>query len=198
MSAASVKNFGKISFANLHPASAKSSRVGQANSKRANTRCELVLRRELWRRGIRYRLHQSNLPGHPDIVFLKQRVVVFCDGDFWHGRDLEKRLARLAQGHNPIYWMQKVRRNVERDQQQTKALKSLGWVMLRFWETEILAQAAAIADRIVTVLVEQTEPNTLANTYRPGSKIPRVSKCRHPRKARSQTQRQHGALRDEF
>jgi DNA mismatch endonuclease (patch repair protein) len=59
----------------------------------------MTLRRELWRRGLRYRLHHHGLPGRPDIVFPKQNVVVFCDGDFWHGRDLEARVTKLTRGH---------------------------------------------------------------------------------------------------
>src|SRR5271166_5592080 len=101
------------SFKGLHPASVKASAAARGASAKTNTRCELVLRRELWRRGLRYRLHPPGLPGRPDIVFTKQRVVVFCDGDFWHGRDLEKRLADLAAGHNATYWLAKVQRNVE-------------------------------------------------------------------------------------
>jgi DNA mismatch endonuclease Vsr len=64
-----------------------------------------ALRRELWRRGLRYRLHHPGLPGRPDIVFTRPRVVVFCDEDFWYGRDLSKRLAALAAGHNAAYWL---------------------------------------------------------------------------------------------
>ncbi|WP_348652882.1 hypothetical protein [Polyangium sp. y55x31] len=84
------------SFACLHPASENASTAARAASAKRNTRCELALRRELWRRGLRYRLHLPGLPGRPDIVFTKHRVVVFCDGDFWHGRHLEARLAKLG------------------------------------------------------------------------------------------------------
>lgn len=124
-----------------------------------DTRCELVLRRELWRRGLRYRLHHGSLPGRPDIVFPSQRVVIFCDGDFWHGRDIDVRLAKLARGHNAIYWVAKVRRNIERDRRQTSALEMAGWVVLRFWETDLLRDTCKIADRIVSVLTEHTVKN---------------------------------------
>jgi DNA mismatch endonuclease (patch repair protein) len=113
----------------------------------------LVLRRELWQRGLRYRLHYPGLPGRPDIVFTKQRVVVFCDGDFWHGRDLNRRLARLAGGHNAKYWLAKIQRNVDRDLRQTEGLKALGWTVLRFWETDVLRGTSYVADQIIAVLM---------------------------------------------
>ena len=140
------------SFDRLRPASEKASAAARGASTKANTRCELVLRRELWRRGLRYRLHHPGLPGRPDIVFIKHRVVVFCDGDFWHGRDLNSRLAKLAGGHNATYWLAKLERNVERDRRQTGALEASGWMVLRFWETDVLCQVGNVADQIIIVL----------------------------------------------
>jgi DNA mismatch endonuclease (patch repair protein) len=145
------------SFKDLSPASAKASAIARAASVKANTRCELAVRRELWRRGLRYRLHPSNLPGRPDIVFTKSRIAIFCDGDFWHGRHLAARMARLSVGHNAEYWLAKVQRNVERDREQSDALKALGWHVLRFWETDILRDAGRIADQIISVLAISTE-----------------------------------------
>ena len=105
---------------------------------KSGTKCELLLRKALWRAGIRYRLHGRGLPGRPDLVFGSKRLVVFCDGDFWHGRDLEARLAKLANGHNAPYWMSKIRRNVERDHDQMLELNRAGWAVLRIWEGDIL------------------------------------------------------------
>jgi DNA mismatch endonuclease (patch repair protein) len=121
---------------------------------KSDTRCELALRRELWRRGLRYRLQPPGLPGRPDIVFYGCRVAVFCDGDFWHGRDLETRLAKLARGHNAGYWVAKVTRNLERDREITFALEAAGWVVLRLWETDVLKDPAKIADRIQATIAE--------------------------------------------
>jgi DNA mismatch endonuclease (patch repair protein) len=78
--------------------------------------------------------------------------VIFCDGDFWHGRDLQQRLEKLARGHNAAYWIAKVRRNVERDRQNTLALSAAGWNVLRFWETEVLHETTSVADRIEALL----------------------------------------------
>jgi DNA mismatch endonuclease (patch repair protein) len=157
--AASLKTFPPLTFKGLAPASARSSAAARGASRKVDTRCELVLRRELWRRGLRYRLHHSGLPGRPDIVFPSYKVVVFCDGDFWHGRDIEARLAKLVQGHNAAYWVAKVQRNIERDQRQTHDLEMEGWAVLRFWETDLLREASKIADRVVAVLVERSVNN---------------------------------------
>src|SRR5215469_10089649 len=124
------------SFQGLQSASAFASAAARGASRKVNTRCELLLRRALWQRGLRYRLHHPGLPGRPDIVFRKHGLVVFCDGDFWHGRDLETRLTKLTRGHNAAYWVAKVKANVERDLRHTRTLKDLGWVVLRVWETD--------------------------------------------------------------
>ena len=140
------------SFTGLRPASERASAAARGASLRKNTRCELALRRELWRRGFRYRIHVPGLPGRPDIVFPRDRLVVFCDGDFWHGRDLERRLAMLSQGHNSAYWVAKVRRNAERDRENDRALEAAGWKVLRFWETDVLAHSDKIADEVIAAL----------------------------------------------
>jgi len=142
------------SFTGLLPASESASTAARGASTKTNTRCELALRRELWRRGLRYRLHAPGLPGRPDIVFRRHRLVIFCDGDFWHGRNLEHRLAKLARGHNAAYWVAKVRRNVERDHRNTSELDAAGWTVLRFWETDVLRETRTVADRIEEVLVK--------------------------------------------
>jgi DNA mismatch endonuclease (patch repair protein) len=144
------------SFKGLRPASWSASAAARGTSAKMNTRCELMLRRELWQRGIRFRIHKTGLPGRPDIVFHKRRLAVFCDGDFWHGRDLTGRLARLAKGHNSEYWVAKIRKNAERDRLQTRALEAMGWKVLRFWETDVYQQASSIADQIAAALNQLT------------------------------------------
>jgi DNA mismatch endonuclease (patch repair protein) len=89
-----------------------------------NTKPELALRKALWGKGLRYRLHDRNLPGKPDIVFPKARVAVFVDGDFWHGNQWRKRGKRaLAEqfggSEHSDYWQQKIGRNMDRDAART-------------------------------------------------------------------------------
>ncbi len=140
------------SFSNLHAASNRASAAARGASIKTGTRCELVLRRELWRMGLRYRLAIRGLPGKPDLVFPRQRVVVFCDGDFWHGRNLESRLERLKRGHNASYWVAKIRRNVHRDLAVTEQLQADGWRVVRVWETDVLRDAAHVACYIKDLL----------------------------------------------
>jgi DNA mismatch endonuclease, patch repair protein len=86
------------------------------------------------------------------VVFVGPRVVVFCDGDFWHGRDLAVRIKKLEAGHNAPYWVAKIRTNVERDGRQTSLLEGAGWLVLRFWESDIRRDAAVIAARVAAVV----------------------------------------------
>ena len=125
---------------------------------RANTKPELVLRRKLWSRGLRYRLHARDLPGRPDIVFRSRQVAVFCDGDFWHGKDWEHRRRKLEAGANSAYWTAKIEANMRRDREKTGALERQGWMVLRFWESDILKYTDAIADQIASALNRRAEP----------------------------------------
>lgn len=145
------------SFRGLSSASANASRVARGSSKKADTKCELFLRRALWSRGLRYRLDPAGLPGKPDFVFKRRRVAVFCDGDFWHGRDLDDRLARLAQGHNAPYWVAKIRSNTERDRVNTARLESAGWRVMRLWETDILRDPAGAAARVAALVEDDVD-----------------------------------------
>lgn len=140
-------------FSDFKPASESASRIKQRNRSR-DTKAEVLLRKELWRLGLRYRLHAPDLPGKPDIVFRRARVVVFCDGDFWHGRGWRMRREKLSRGTNAPYWMAKIGANVARDRRHTRALQQAGWVVVRLWETDVLRDAVKAAKIVVTALAE--------------------------------------------
>ena len=140
------------SYKNLKPASAKASRAARGSSRKKDTKPEVALRKILWARGYRYRKTVTSLPGRPDIVFAGAKVAVFCDGDFWHGRDWRKRRRKLLRGHNPDYWVAKIKRNMERDRGTTRVLEEAGWQVLRFWESDILSNPEHIADRVIDAL----------------------------------------------
>jgi DNA mismatch endonuclease, patch repair protein len=144
----------QASYKGLRAASQEASARASASSLKSGTRCELVLRRELTKRGLRYRVDVASLPGRPDIVFHKARLVVFCDGDFWHGRDLRRRLARLQAGHNAGYWMAKIQRNVDRDRAQVRSLRADGWTVVRLWESDIHRDVGRAADKVLKVLIK--------------------------------------------
>jgi DNA mismatch endonuclease (patch repair protein) len=136
------------SFKDFLPASLESSKQ-KSKLKRKDTKCELLLRSVLWRRGFRFRKNVRSLPGAPDIVFARSKVVVFCDGDFWHGRKWAARQASLGRGHNAEYWIKKIEANIARDLRHTQALQDLGWTVFRLWETDILKDVEAAADSVV-------------------------------------------------
>lgn len=122
-----------------------------------NTTCELLLRRELSRLGLRYRLNVlrfggKKLPGRPDLVFGKRRLVVFVDGDFWHGRILLKdgrsALAQQFAVEKRRYWVRKIAGNASRDRKHTLSLRREGWRVIRVWESAVLKDPSRIARRI--------------------------------------------------
>ena len=106
------------------------------------TKPELLLRKALWSQKLRYRVNYKKLPGKPDIVFTKYQIAVFCDGDFWHGHNWAIRglnsLEEELEGYSD-FWRQKILRNIERDNEVNSRLHSLGWTVVRFWESEIYA-----------------------------------------------------------
>lgn len=112
----------------------------------------MALRRELWGRGRRYRLHFSGLMGNPDLVFIGPRVVVFVDGDFWHGRTLveegREAWAAVFRGQRKTWWLNKLSRTVERDREVTRTLESQGWRVIRLWESQVLRDVQGSADLV--------------------------------------------------
>jgi DNA mismatch endonuclease, patch repair protein len=146
------------SFKDLKPVSETSSRIKKAN-KRKDTLHEVELRRQLWKLGLRYRKNVEIIPGKPDIVFLKSKVAIFCDGDFWHGREWDTLRLKLKKGANGDYWIAKIQSNIERDLQINTILSEAGWLVLRFWETDLKKDPARYAKEIKEIV-----------TYRSGLK----------------------------
>ena len=103
--------------------------------KSRNTSIEVTLRRALWREGIRYRKNYRKLPGTPDIAITKHQIAVFCDGEFWHGKDWAISKPRLRT--NREFWVEKIEKNMGRDRKNEWELGRLGWTVIRFWGMEI-------------------------------------------------------------
>ena len=101
-----------------------------------DTKVEIMLRKALWHKGLRYRKNYKGLPGKPDIVFTKQKIAVFVDGDFWHARGHQERPGEQVDT-NKSYWRKKLAGNVERDRFVNDALLEQGWLVLRFWESDV-------------------------------------------------------------
>lgn len=100
-----------------------------------DTKAELLLRKALWARGFRYRKNYKDLPGKPDIVLTKFKIAIFCDGDFWHGRGLEHPGEQVST--NREFWIKKLGNNIKRDKEVNEKLTEAGWIVLRFWESNI-------------------------------------------------------------
>lgn len=118
-----------------------------------DTSIEIMLRKELWHMGLRYRKNYAGLPGKPDIVFLGRKVAVFCDSRFWHGYDWENRKHSI--GTNREYWIPKIERNMERDAEVNAELKTLGYTVIRFWDFEIKEDAKKCAGIVYKALRKQ-------------------------------------------
>lgn len=104
--------------------------------KAKDTKPEILLRKALWHKGIRYRKNYAKLPGRPDIALIRQHIAIFVDGDFWHAKGHQEHPGEQIRSHKD-YWIPKLTRNVERDKEVTDALTELGWVVLRFWESNV-------------------------------------------------------------
>ena len=118
--------------------------------KSKDTSIEVSLRRVLWKKGYRYRKNYSALPGKPDIVLIKYRIAIFCDGELFHGKNWEILKPRLLKGTNPDFWVKKIERNMKRDDENDKKLLFLGWTVIHFWGNDILKNT----DQCVKVIEE--------------------------------------------
>lgn len=107
------------------------------NIKSKDTEIELILRRALWKKGFRYRKNYDLLPGKPDIVLTKYKIAIFCDGEFFHGKDWEKLRCKLENSNNSEYWIKKISKNIERDNDIDKQLSAMGWTVIHFWGEDI-------------------------------------------------------------
>ncbi|WP_267897865.1 very short patch repair endonuclease [[Ruminococcus] lactaris] len=107
------------------------------NIRGKDTKIEVILRKALWNKGYRYRKNYKKLPGRPDIVLTKYKIAIFCDGEFFHGKDWEILKPRLEKSNNSEFWISKISGNRERDNEINKKLLFMGWTVIRFWGNDI-------------------------------------------------------------
>jgi len=105
--------------------------------KSSDTNIEILFRKALWEKGYRYRKNVKNLPGKPDIVINKYRIAIFCDGEFFHGKDWDALHEKLKSSNNGEFWIKKISRNIEHDNEVDKKLTYMGYTVLRFWGNDI-------------------------------------------------------------
>ena len=118
------------------------------------------MRKSLWKKGIRYRKNYAALPGKPDIALTKYKIAIFCDGEFFHGKDWDELRVRLLKSDNGNFWIEKIERNMKRDDEVNKALLILGWTVLRFWGTDIKKHT----DECIRAVEESIAENVLEGT----------------------------------
>lgn len=102
-----------------------------------DTSIEIILRKALWKKGYRYRKNYKDLPGAPDIVLTKYKIAIFCDGEFFHGKNWEELRDHLKNSNNSQFWINKIARNIDRDEENNKKLLAMGWTVLHFWGNDI-------------------------------------------------------------
>ena len=131
------------------------------NIRSKDTSIELILRRALWEKGYRYRKNYKALPGKPDIALTKYKIAIFCDSEFFHGKDWEVLKPRLERGSNSEYWIKKISRNQERDIEVDKQLLFMGWTVIRFWGKEIKNNTKCCIRVIEEVIFENKIENNI-------------------------------------
>ncbi len=112
-----------------------------------NTKPELAFRKALWEAGYRYRIDYKKLIGKPDVALKKYRTVVFIDGEFWHGYNWEERKQKIKS--NREFWIPKIERNMQRDEEVNNELKALGYTVFRFWESEVKKDLNRCLDKVL-------------------------------------------------
>ncbi|WP_316738522.1 very short patch repair endonuclease [Pedobacter aquatilis] len=124
---------------------ARSYNMSRIRSK--NTRVEMLFRRALWAKNIRFRIHPHKVMGNPDILIAKYRLVIFIDGDFWHGYNWEESRKRLKS--NKDFWIAKIEGNMQRDNQVNIFLAEKGFTVMRFWEHQIKSELNKCVNQVL-------------------------------------------------
>ena len=114
-------------------------------NKKKDTSIEIKLRKALWHKNIRFRKNNKKVLGTPDISIIKYRLAIFCDGDFWHGKNFTDDEFKV----HKKFWDNKIKRNKERDLETTIALRDQGWTVLRFWESDINNDLDGCVDNVI-------------------------------------------------
>lgn len=128
-------------------------RFNMQRVKNKDSEIELSLRKALWSMGLRYRKNVKSVFGHPDIAFIGKKIAVFCDSEFWHGYDWERRKNDFKVRQD--FWLPKIERNMERDREVNERLEAEGWIVIRFWGKEIKSDVNACAEKIKKAVEER-------------------------------------------
>lgn len=142
------KKFKEVILLDNHTPEQRHKNMTAVKSK--GTKIEVLLQKELWHRGLRYRKNVRNIYGKPDIAFIGKKIAVFCDSEFFHGFDWKIKSKEIKS--NREFWIPKIEKNIQRDKDVTDKLKKDGWIVLRFWGNEIKNDVSGCADKIESVI----------------------------------------------
>ena len=117
-----------------------------------NTEIERILCKALWAQGYRYRKNYKRVPGTPDIALVKYRIAIFCDSEFFHGKDWSKLKKKLHNSNNGEFWVNKIQSNRDRDKRVNKELEAAGWTILRFWGEDIKNETNKCVQKIIQAI----------------------------------------------
>lgn len=131
--------------------------------KNKNTQIERKLAKALWAKGYRYRKNVSSIFGKPDIVFARLKIAIFCDSEFWHGKDWESKRNDIKSHQD--FWYKKIEGNIERDKKVNDTLHNQGWKVLRFWGKDIETRLEYCINEVETN-IKQTQHLQEYNDYR--------------------------------
>lgn len=149
----------------FHGEVTEKSHRNMSHIKGKDTSIEIALRKALWAKGYRFRKGYKELPGRPDIALTKYKIAIFCDSEFFHGKDWEILKEKLKSGKNPDYWTKKIERNIERDQEKDMLLQSMGWTVIHFWgkeiEKDISGCIKTIEERVFEQKISEVEDGEL-------------------------------------
>lgn len=121
--------------------------------KNKDSKIETMLGKALWRKGYRYRKNDKTVFGKPDFTFKKYKIAVFCDSDFWHGKNWEER--KRDHKTNIEFWHKKIERNIERDKEVSEELNKQGWTIIRFWGQDIKKNLLFCVEKVVKAINEE-------------------------------------------
>ena len=128
--------------------------------KNKDSKIECRLRKALCHKGYRYRKNDNSLPGKPDIVLSKYKIVILCDSEFFHGKDFDVLKTQLQKSNNRDFWIDKIQKNIVRDEEVNKTLRSMGWEVLRFWGKEITKNLDDCVQAVEEAILEQKIQDT--------------------------------------
>ena len=125
--------------------------------KSKGSKIEIMLAKEMWKKGLRYRKNDKTVIGKPDFTFKKYKIAVFCDSEFWHGKEWDKK--KFEHKSNIKFWHQKIERNIQRDREVNEELLKNGWQVIRFWGKDIEKELLNCVIKIETEINEVKRKN---------------------------------------